>query len=147
MKYPSGSAVESQISALLNQAATAQSLNQVGAVELRTAHYEAYGAWCQELYERYLKHVRASMCGSVVTAASGAKIPADESFMREVEAHVMAPVSFADAPRFRAEVLAYAAEFIAPPYRCHIELGRAIERYVQVFTLRALVAGVLTHRL
>lgn len=100
---------------------------------------ETFPAECESIWQKYLDNIRAyALHQSVKSTVGYARGPVggDETFMREIEADSDWGVTLAEAPKFRAEVLAAVNQHLtarksaAVPYTCHQSIRRCIERYV-----------------
>jgi hypothetical protein len=89
---------------------------------------------CQEMFEKYLAHLFASMTDSNVRLPNGGVVPVDHRFLENIEHLPPLQISSAQALRFRSEVhvavMAARQEGFQPTYLTHQGLGRAIEAYV-----------------
>lgn len=93
---------------------------------------------CQDVWERYLDNIQAFARDKSVrmTGYGRGPVGGDESFMREIESDPDWGVTSAEAPKFRAEILAAVMQFTTEtkkstvPYTCHDALKNCIERYV-----------------
>jgi serine protein kinase len=93
---------------------------------------------CQDVWERYLDNIQAFARDKSVrmTGYGRGPVGGDEGFMREIESDPDWGVTSAEAPKFRAEILAAVMQHTTEtrsstvPYSCHDSLKNCIERYV-----------------
>jgi len=100
---------------------------------------ESFPAECESTWQRYLDNIRAYATNQSVTSRVGysrGPTGGDEAFMREVESDPDWGVTSAEAPKFRAEILAAVNQYLTEkrnrnvPYTCHEAVQRCIQRFV-----------------
>lgn len=98
----------------------------------------SFNVECQDVWERYLDNIQAFARDKSVrmTGYGRGPVGGDETLMREIESDPDWGVTSAEAPKFRAEILAAVMQFTTEtgkstvPYTCHDALKNCIERYV-----------------
>lgn len=100
---------------------------------------ESFPAECEATWQKYLDNIRAFALNQSVKSQAGyarGPVGGDETFMREIETDPDWGVTLAEAPKFRAEILAAVNQHLTEkrtanvPYTCHQAVRRCIERYV-----------------
>lgn len=101
---------------------------------------EGFKDECQSSWDKYLDNITAWSTNQSVKSASGyskSQPGGDEAFMREIESDPDWGVTSAEAPKFRAEILAAVNQWIRDnnktkgvSYTCHTAVQKCLERYV-----------------
>lgn len=101
---------------------------------------EGFQDECQSTWDKYLDNITAWSTNQSVRSATGyskSQPGGDESFMREIESDPDWGVTSAEAPKFRAEILAAVNQWIRDnnrtkgvDYRCHTAVQKCLERFV-----------------
>ena len=103
-----------------------------------SAMVPSFSTECQDTFEKYLDNIQAFAREKSVRMSGAGRGPVggDESFMREIESDPDWGVTSAEAPKFRAEILAAVMQHTTEtksgnvPYACHDGLKNCIERFV-----------------
>ncbi len=107
---------------------------------------ESFPAECESTWQKYLDNIRAYALNASVRSSAGyarGPVGGDEAFMREIESDPDWGVTSAEAPKFRAEILAAVNQYLTEkrnrtvPYTCH----EAVQRCIQRFVLKKVRAG------
>jgi serine protein kinase len=95
---------------------------------------------CQEVFNKYLDNIQAFVTEQAVEHTSGftrVQSGGDKRFMSEIESDPHWGVTESDSPKFRAEIVWAANQWLKKnrdaedvPYDCHEQIRRCIERYV-----------------
>ncbi|RTL43143.1 MAG: hypothetical protein EKK48_09605 [Candidatus Melainabacteria bacterium] len=100
---------------------------------------ESFPEECENTWQKYLDNIRAFALNQAVRGTGGyarGPVGGDETFMREIETDPDWGVTSAEAPKFRAEILAAVNQHLTEkrtpnvPYTCHEAVRRCIERSV-----------------
>ncbi|CAN5630206.1 hypothetical protein BH10CYA1_BH10CYA1_44900 [soil metagenome] len=100
---------------------------------------ESFPEECENTWQKYLDNIRAFALNQSVRGSGGyarGPVGGDETFMREIETDPDWGVTSAEAPKFRAEILAAVNQHLTEkrtpnvPYTCHEAVKRCIERSV-----------------
>ena len=94
---------------------------------------------CENTWQKYLDNIRAFALNQSVKSTAGysrGPVGGDETFMREIETDPDWGVTSAEAPKFRAEILAAVNQHLTEkrtpnvPYTCHEAVKMCIQRFV-----------------